>query len=296
MASKGEIELTTEELAAYLEGEVTASEARRIEQRLVESSGARRRLASLQNIRDALVQPNPELRDVDLVSSLHAAMAQAAPSTVESRRSRRLSSLPWIAAAASVGVLVGLAAQQRFVGMRGRISGDASLVQSAESAVARPDDDEFREKSASSRADPARWVGVQIYRVHRGGRPERVLRSISRGDGLLFTYTNLGSEAFEYLMIFAVDERGEVRWFHPAYEIRGANPESIAIRKGEADVPLPELIQHDLALGSLKFHALFSKNPLKVLSIESLVARRPPDVPVALPNVVDHVITVQVEP
>jgi hypothetical protein len=72
-------------------------------------------------------------------------------------------------------------------------------------------------------------------------------------------------------MIFAVDGANQVRWFYPAYERIGTNPESIAIERGRANVPLGEMVQHDFANGSLSVYALFTNVKANVLQIENWV-------------------------
>ncbi|HMA91398.1 MAG TPA: hypothetical protein VKP30_01880 [Polyangiaceae bacterium] len=87
----------------------------------------------------------------------------------------------------------------------------------------------------------------------------------------MFSYTNLGSSPFEYLVIFSVDAHKNVRWFYPAYEQPGTNPASIAIKHDLADVPLPDLIHQDWAPGPIAIHALFSSRPLHVLEVEAWI-------------------------
>jgi len=102
-------------------------------------------------------------------------------------------------------------------------------------------------------------------------KPEPLTGPVSTTDGFLFSYTNLGNNPFNYLVIFAVDARKNVRWFYPAYEQLGTNPTSIPIKQGLADVPLPDLIHQDWAPGPIVFHALFSSRPLHVLEVEARV-------------------------
>lgn len=288
--------LTPEDLAAYLEGEVTPSEATRVERELRDSSSARRQLNTLQHIRDALVNPISEFEQIDLVPSLRVRMTHASAVPTERRRFRWQTIMPWAVAAASVLLVLGLGRQYDFFRQTQTQPVAARVGQTGASLGEPASDPEFRAKSVDSDPDPARWTALQIYRVHQGGRPERVQKTLAHGDGLLFSYTNLGRAPSEYLMIFALDARGQVRWFHPAYVRAGENPESIPIRTGEADVPLPDLIRHDLAPGRLEFHALFSSRPLSVLAVEAAVSSRSPGKQLTLPNVVDQMLTVQVEP
>src|SRR6478609_6254402 len=63
-------------LAAYLEGEVTASERAEIEAELATSAKARRALSQLRNIRELLQAPDPALEDIDLAARVQLAARQ----------------------------------------------------------------------------------------------------------------------------------------------------------------------------------------------------------------------------
>src|SRR5262245_54158409 len=233
-------DLPIESLAAYLEGEVTASESAALEAQLAEMPAARRRLAQLRDTRDALGAPIPELEGIDLAPAVGRALR--APAAAPRQRGR------FWAGFLTAGAL---AAAMGAVALWPRSS------------------DEFRPKSASADGDRAgegdRWAGVQVYRVDGSGEPQRLGDRVSAREGLLFSYTNLGPQPFEWLMIFAVDGRGEVRWFYPAYESPGTNPASIGIKPGEAEVALSDAVYHDLAAGPLVLYGVFSHRPLRVL-------------------------------
>jgi hypothetical protein len=94
----------------------------------------------------------------------------------------------------------------------------------------------------------------------------------------LFSYTNLGPHPFDYLMIFATDASAEVRWFYPAWESAADNPQSIAITRGGANVPLGELVQQDAAEGPLSLYALFTARPLSVKEVEAWLKQHGPSV------------------
>jgi hypothetical protein len=119
-------------------------------------------------------------------------------------------------------------------------------------------------------------------------------------DGLLFSYTNLGNNPFVYLAIFAVDGRKNVRWFYPAYEIPGTNPASISIKRGLADVPLPDLVHQDWAPGPIAIHALFSYEPLHVQEVEALLehvgSQQATREPLNVSGTLDQVTTAELVP
>jgi len=237
----------TRKLAAYLEGEVTASERALIEADLEESSELRKAFGTLTKLRDALSAPLDEFEATDLVPAL--GRARENPPVVRPRGKRRIG-LP------VVGVVAVCAAAGAGFLLRGHEVG------------------EFRAKSAASTTEPGqRWAGVVAYEFSGTGDPTRLGQELPASHGLMFSYTNLGPKPFGYLMIFGQDALGQVRWFHPAYERAGTNPASIPIRGGAASVALAELIRHDLPTGTFTFHALFTQRPLHVVELEALLAR-----------------------
>jgi negative regulator of sigma E activity len=250
MSQTQDLRLTTELLAAYLEGEVAASERVAIEALLREDPRARRRLEQLRHIASSLAAPVPELESIDLAARVRAELAR--PPTPARRR---VALLPWatvLAAAACVGLFVtrGLAPQPE---------------QNAE----------FRAKSAGSGlSDAQRWAGVQVHRAVSPTSLEALGPEMRADDGLLFSYTNIGPQPFPYLMIFGVDASGEVRWFYPTYEQAGTNPQSVAIEP-RSHVSLGDVIGHDYAPGPLVIHALFTRQPLHVSEVEGWLRDKP---------------------
>lgn len=254
-------------LAAYLEGEVTPSEGAAIEAELAESPQARRRLARLREIGEALAAPIPAIERVDLVVPWKRAIGRS-HSTWD--RWRRIPGVLAVAAAIAAVAFV---------------------------AVRRPEVDEFRAKSALGGNSRERWSGIRFYRVDATGETERLIDRFRVADGLVFSYTNLGPQPFDHLMVFGVDASGAVRWFFPAYDREGTNPESIAIKRGDADMPLPDVVRHDFASGPLAIHAVFSDGALRVLDVEAAVReQRDPKAPLALGGAVDHVVAAVVDP
>lgn len=269
MKRKSADEIPGEMLAAYLEGELTPSEKAMIDAEIADSTAVRRRLERLCAIRDALCRPASGLGEVDLVPDIRRAIEAPRPAAPWRRGLRS-----WYAGLVAVASCM-------------LVLGGAMLL--------RPASSEFRPKSGAAAEGRERWAGIQVYRVDDGHAPERVARELSAGDGLLFSYTNLGRDPFDYLMVFGVDARGEVRWFYPAYVQEGTNPTSIRIGRRHSNVPLPELIRHAWPPGPLAIHALFTGSPLAVLQVEALL-RQPHrgDEPLSLPGASDHVVRVTV--
>jgi len=232
-------------LVAYLEDEITPSEQARIEAHLRDSTEARRELLQLQDIRDALSGAIPELESIDLAPAVRrAARAPYAPPAP--RRWASPMALAGLAACAAIVLWVALPERAP----------------------------EFRARSVSLQPRREQWAGIQVYRVGPHNDPQRLGDHLAQSDGLLFSYTNLGAHPFAYLMIFSIDARGAVRWYHPAYEREGTDPSSIPIERGAAQAPLAEVIHQDLAPGPLRIGALFSARPLHVLEVEAFVQER----------------------
>src|SRR5688572_4752436 len=136
--SQSDLRLTTELLAAYLEGEVPASDHAAIEAALRDDPRAQRRLDQLRHIASSLSAPASELAQVDLVARVRAELAKP-PAPKHTARS-------WAAWGAGLAVAAGA----------------ALIVRQAVDST----DDEFRPKSANSAASTAEhWAGIQIHRL-----------------------------------------------------------------------------------------------------------------------------------
>jgi hypothetical protein len=294
------IELSDKTLLAYLEGEVTQSQAAAIEAALADAPADRRRLERLREMLGHLAGAPDELDQIDLVPAVRGAIA-AMPAPA----ARRRQTWPFLAMAAVMLLAAGSL-------VASRLAGSAA------------DQGEFRAKAAGPDTPAAandRWVNVTAYRVAAnapaGAEPEPLGARMRTGDGLLFSFDNLGPKPFGYLMIFAVDRAGEVYWFYPAYEQAGADPASLDIRghirgqgrgstpaEGQRAVELPDLIRHGFPAGPLAIYGVFTRAPLRVSRVEASIAAlvragawdasRPPRL--ALPDAGQEVAAVKVEP
>jgi hypothetical protein len=241
----------TRQLLAYLEGEVTRSEAAEIEARVADSAAERARLESLRGMVGALSASDPALERIDLVADVRAAAAGAA--TPAARRSRRAL---WAAVAA--GLLVAILVPV-FLLVRDRAPAPAT-------------DDQFRARSAGGRdAGADRWVAIKAFYVDARGEPRRIAdRLPTENQGLLFAYSSTGPRPFPYLMIFAVDEEAQVYWFYPAFEDRDTDPTSVRLDRTGSDIELPFKIKHSFSGARLAIFGLFTREPLRVSRIERL--------------------------
>ncbi|HWM88948.1 MAG TPA: hypothetical protein VNO33_24020 [Kofleriaceae bacterium] len=249
-------------LVRYLLGEMTRSEIEETERLIADSRRTGQRVAELREMMDDLRQP-PEWADsVDLVGEIGARLA---------RKPGR--------AAREIG------ARRR----RWAIGGGATALAAAAAVllVMRPGEPdplpgEVRPKAAAPPGDPDRWVGIQLARP-RDGAPEVVEAGDRLAAGeLQVSYTNLGTQPYSHLMVFAVDRAGQVRWLYPAYEVEGTDPHAIPIASG-AGVLLPDLVEHEFARGRLAICGLFLRRPLGVGQVETVLGGAQPAAGARLP-------------
>ncbi len=125
-----------------------------------------------------------------------------------------------------------------------------------------PTDDGFAPRGPASRPS------VSVYVA--GPSPARLGDSLAASDELMFSYQV--SEA-GYLAIFAVDGRGEVFWYEPAWTDPAQEPKSRRVEPSDRPQELPEAVRHALAPGPLRLFAVVMDAPLSVRDIE---ARLPP--------------------
>jgi hypothetical protein len=158
-------------------------------------------------------------------------------------------------------------------------------------------DDEFRVKADEPPiSEQDRWVGIEAFRMRGSGAPVSLGDEVRKSDYLILTYTNLGVRPYDYLMIFAVDEQGEVYWFHPAYTQKGEDPLSIKIAKGADRVELREQVRHDYPEGKLWIYGLFTRKPLGVSSVEQMVKNTARGERFPVKGSGQHVLTTEVAP
>lgn len=132
---------------------------------------------------------------------------------------------------------------------------------------------------ASCTGQVALWSYVGPTRLAPGS-------SIRQGEQIRFVYRNLSGGKLNRLMIFAVDEQGEVHWFYPLYTNVSENPRAYPVDVGR-EIGLPYLAGgHTYGGASLKLYALFtSRQDLTVKEVEAIVAQSPrgPTRPSGLP-------------
>ncbi len=232
-------------LAAYLEGELSQSEAQAVEAAARGSAAVQRDLEGMQEIRAALGSVDEEALRGDLVPELRAAIAREHPRT---ERPLRRGPLRLALSLLAGGCLVLIAAVLITHRLR---------------------EGEVRSKGGAIEEDA--WVGLHVLRVRGAGQPLRVEGQLAASDALVFAYSNAGPRPYSHLAIFAVGDGGEVFWYYPPHERAGGDPSSQPIEAG-ADVELREAVRHALRPGPLALYAIFTRAPLRVRQVEDAVA------------------------
>lgn len=115
--------------------------------------------------------------------------------------------------------------------------------------------------------DLDRWVSLQVFRATDHGYMQ-VRDVVSIDDALAFAYLNRSVDQLRYLMVFGVDDRGDIFWYFPPNTIVDDNPASVLITGGAQPIELPEQVAHDLKPGPLRIFGIFSALPLTVQTIE----------------------------
>lgn len=133
-----------------------------------------------------------------------------------------------------------------------------------------PDPDGFQARSGAP--DPDRWVSIQAFRAGPEGGFQKLGDRLRASDALAFSYRNR-TDAYDHLMVLAVDEGGQVFWYYPAHTRPGEDPESVPIHSAPGPIELPDQIRHALAPGRLRLFALFSRGGLRVAAVEAQVSR-----------------------
>jgi hypothetical protein len=107
---------------------------------------------------------------------------------------------------------------------------------------------------------------LEIYRVTEDRSTAASEGWMSARGELAFAYRN--PTGFARLMVFGVDDRGDIYWFHPAWTEPSQDPVAIAVAAGEGPFELPEAIRHEIRGNRLRIVALFTNAALSVRAVE----------------------------
>jgi hypothetical protein len=108
---------------------------------------------------------------------------------------------------------------------------------------------------------------LYVYRITPGGTPQAVVNGlIGDRDELAFAYLNRAG--WSRLLVYAVDETGQIYWYHPAWTNAATDPVAVQIEAGPERHELPEAIAQPLPHGRLEIHAVFTDDAVSVRAIE----------------------------
>jgi hypothetical protein len=115
-------------------------------------------------------------------------------------------------------------------------------------------------------------AGIRLFRKPASGAVQAVEAEVTRGDGLLVSYTN-PKDGPRHLGVVARDATGQLRWIQPAWTDPKARPTAIPIEQGVADRELPQVVHHDLPAGALEVCAIFVDTPRAVPDWDAELSR-----------------------
>lgn len=110
---------------------------------------------------------------------------------------------------------------------------------------------------------------LAVFRVSGAGNSTPVGDSIQATDELAFAYENPAGKA--RLLVFGVDDLGEVYWYYPAWRDPTANPAAVPIVAGDTLTELEASIRHGIRGRQLRLFAVFTDQPRTVREIEALL-------------------------
>jgi hypothetical protein len=128
----------------------------------------------------------------------------------------------------------------------------------------------------TARGGAAPTTELLVYRVGQGLVEGEILST----DELAIAYRNEACR--RRLMVFGVDDRGAVYWYHPAWQDPAANPTAIPIRSGPGIHELPEAVKHEIRGSRLTIHGIFLDRPLTVRQVEQMIPGIRPGEPLGL--------------
>ena len=250
--------LKESEALAYVCGEIGAAERECIAAHVKECDTCRHLLADCQRIADDLSAQPGEFDDPSLTGDIMTLidMGRAEPTALPTMVAKQRLLIP-IAAAAAValivvtGTLLTLPSPKTDRGMTG-----------------------ITARGRDSTLDD--WVSLELYRRDEQDREVRYLPigdRIPPSAAVAVAYRDRSTDPFAYLMVFAVDHKGGIHWYYPAFSDDRENPVSITTPRTR-QATLPDEVVHRLPEGPLTFFGLFSQTPLSVGEVESEVNRQ----------------------
>ena len=113
-------------------------------------------------------------------------------------------------------------------------------------------------------------VGIEVWAIESSPRKLETGAQVSPATPLVASYHNVDAAA-AYLLVFAVDARGELHWAYPGFEDAKTDPEAVRLEPLQMKKVLPDsVLLEDLPAGPLELVTFISSESLHVSRIESL--------------------------
>jgi hypothetical protein len=261
-----------DDLVRLVDGALVPEAAGRVEAHLAECVRCRDAARTLRQIVED-VSSAPPIR-LDVPAHVSAVMARLDRPAAKATRVSRA----WVVA----GALAAAACLALVVGTWGRGT----------------DAWQARGGAAAGGASLERDIGVLPYAARGTAHALAAGDAIDRDTPLTAGVRNAGDRP-AYVLVFAVDARGAVRWITPPYERAGEDPPSAVIGPGaELRLLATTAVFDDLPPGPLRIVSVVTASPAHVSDVESFEASGVTTAHVAarLPGAVVHETRVEVRP
>ncbi|MGE0551734.1 MAG: anti-sigma factor [Kofleriaceae bacterium] len=234
-----------DELAQYLDGEVSANRATAVRDHVETCSRCRSALDRERRIIAAVAAPLAASR-VDLVDRVMRQL-EVRP-TPAPRRHLVFWAAP-LATAATIALVL--------------------LVRS----TPRPTNAEFQARGATATSSQlSKRVGVTVLAIGSTARSLDDGERVTPSTSYVASVSNLERHRPVYLLAFAIDAGNQVHWLYPAYLDANRDPLALELPHTERTIPLPETVQlEDVARGPLRVITIASFQQLRVSEIERAV-------------------------
>jgi len=125
----------------------------------------------------------------------------------------------------------------------------------------------------SARGHRVPWtqkVGVEVWAIESSPRKLEAGSVLAPATAMVASYHNVDAAA-AYLLVFALDARGEIHWAYPGFEDAKTDPAAVRLEPLQMHKVLPDSVMlDDLPSGPLELVTVISREPLRVSRIESL--------------------------
>ena len=126
-------------------------------------------------------------------------------------------------------------------------------------------DDGFTARGGDKKLAALTIEEVRVFEI-KGQKSDRVGRRVTPTAELAFAYRN--PKSHPYIMIFGVDDGGEVYWYYPAWTDPAENPKAVPAKRGGSLVELSEAVSHNVQGQRLRLYSYFTDSPTSVREVE----------------------------